>query len=424
MRKILLPVLLIVIIVGFTSCLRDDCVSQREYIVYNPVFMHADQFRTDQIAVTDSRLLESPGKLYFYRNFLLINEMAHGLHVYDVSERTNPVEVAFYNIPGNFDMAIKDDVLFVDNVIDLLALDISDVRNPQVIHRYENYKEVWEPEDQRYHAYNVKSNRVELVDCSDPNFGRPNFWRGDLLFVEANVAFDSSGDVAAPGGSGGSGSGIGGSFARFTIAMDHLYTVDEYSLNVWTFEGNQLEKTNTNNLGWGIETIFPYGDKLFIGSNAGMFIFDNSNPTSPVMLSAFEHATACDPVVVQDNVAFVTLRNGNECQGFVNQMDVVDVTSLTSPRLIKSYPMTNPHGLSVKGDRVYLGEGRYGFRILDVSDPGDVERLVHMEDIPTYDVIALNDGEVFIVGDDGFYIMDATDLGDIKILGHIKVNRS
>ncbi|NNF36426.1 MAG: hypothetical protein HKN68_20155, partial [Saprospiraceae bacterium] len=125
MRKILLPLLCLTIIAGFTSCLRDDCTSQREYIVYNPVYLHADQFRTEEIAVTDSRALETPGKLYFYRNFLLINEQAHGLHIYDVSERTNPVEIAFYNIPGNFDMAIKNDVLFVDNVIDLLAVDIT-----------------------------------------------------------------------------------------------------------------------------------------------------------------------------------------------------------------------------------------------------------------------------------------------------------
>ena len=424
MKKILIPTLLLFIIIGLSSCLRDDCVSQREYVIYNPVYLHVDQFRTSEINVTASRTLENPGKLYFYQNYLLINEQAHGIHVYDVQDRTNPVEVAFYNIAGNFDMAIKDDVLFADNVVDLLAIDITNITNPTIISRYENFNEVWEPEDQRYHAYNVKSNQVEIVDCSDPDFGRNNFWRGGVFFNEFDVAAESFGDVVAPGGSGGSNVGIGGSFARFTIAMDHLYTVNEFSLNVWTFHGNELSKENTNNLGWGIETIFPYEDKLFIGSNSGMFIFDNSNPVAPVMLSAFEHARACDPVVVSGNTAYVTLRNGSECEGFVNQMDVVDVTSLTNPRLIKSYPMTNPHGLSVLGDRLYLGEGPYGFRILDVSDPNDVERLVHFEDLATYDVIALSDSEIFIIGEDGFYLMDASNINNIKILSHIQVERS
>lgn len=425
MRKILLPLLCLTILAGLTSCLRDDCTSQRDYVVYNPVYLHVDQFRTDEIAVTDSRVLESPGKLYFYKNFLLINEMALGLHVYDISERSNPIEIAFYNIPGNFDMAIKDDVLFVDNVIDLLAVDITDVRNPSILYRYENFKDTWEPEDQRYHAYNIRSNRVEVVDCSDPNFGRNNFWRGGVFLADAeSLDFNNSADVIAPGADGNSDSGIGGSFARFTIAMDYLYTVDDYSLNVWSFKGNELIKENTNNLGWGIETIFPYEDKFFIGSSAGMFIFDNSNPTSPVLLSTFEHARACDPVVVSNNTAYVTLRNGSECQGFVNQLDVIDVTSLTNPRIIKSYAMTNPHGLSVNGDRLYLGEGQYGFRILDVSDPYNVERLVHFEDLPTYDIISLSDSDIFIIGDDGFYLMDASNLKDIKILSHIKVERS
>ena len=78
-----------------------------------------------------------------------------------------------------------------------------------------------------------------------------------------------------------------------------------------------------------------------------MQIFDNSNPSEPIHLSTFAHARVCDPVVVNDDYAFVTLRSGDRCSGFVNQLDVVDIKDLENPKLVKSYPMDNPHGLGV-----------------------------------------------------------------------------
>ena len=38
--------------------------------------------------------------------------------------------------------------------------------------------------------------------------------------------------------------------------------------------------------------------------------------------------TSCDPVVVQGDYAFVTLRGGTECQGFSNQLDIIDISTL------------------------------------------------------------------------------------------------
>ena len=102
--------------------------------------------------------------------------------------------------------------------------------------------------------------------------------------------------------------GIGGSFARFTIYEDYLYTVDNTDLRVFDITDVTCPSfRNSSSIGWGIETIFPLKNRLFIGSNNGMFIYDVSSPLSPRQLSAFEHARACDPVFVQENTAFVTL---------------------------------------------------------------------------------------------------------------------
>jgi len=196
--------------------------------------------------------------------------------------------------------------------------------------------------------------------------------------------------------------------ARFSIVGDYLYSVSDTQLDVISLlQAQQPERVNTINLGWGIETIFPYQDKLFIGSNSGMFIFDNSNPAAPTQLSAFAHARACDPVFVKDNYAYVTLRDGSLCEGFVNQMDLVDITDLTNPTLEKSFPMDNPHGLTIRGNDLILCEGIHGLKVFDITDPKTLDQhlLDTYTNVHAVDAISLpgNDPITVVIGEEGFY---------------------
>jgi hypothetical protein len=383
--------------------------------------LHESEFRTDNIELSVTKPLNIPGKLYFYKNYLLINDQGTGIHFYDISDVNNPDEVAFFHLPGNFDMAINNDVLYVDIVSDLVAINISDVHSPKIVKRVENYRDLYIPPDGMYYAYSLKTERTEVIDCSNPNFGTPFFFgnnRGvfvDVLESNAPVAQFGSSDQS-------SGSGIGGSFARFTIDKNHLYTVDHSSLNTWNIDGFNLENIASRDMGWGIETIYPFQNYLFIGSNSGMFIYNNEKPSNPMLVSSFTHATACDPVVSDGNYAYVTLRDGNECQGFVNQLDVVDITDIRSPKLVESYSMINPHGLSVLNDYIFLGEGKYGFKILDKSNPEKVKTLSFNKDIKTYDVIALSEQRVFIVGEDGFYIATIKN-NEVNVISSILITR-
>ena len=103
--------------------------------------------------------------------------------------------------------------------------------------------------------------------------------------------------------------------------MTYLYTVNQSAMQLFNIQNPaEPQVGNQDQLGWGIETIFPYKDKLFIGSQTGMHIYDNANPENPMRLSVFQHARVCDPVVVHDDIAYVTLRSGNQCGGFTNQL--------------------------------------------------------------------------------------------------------
>ena len=400
------------------SCLNDECTETRTFVQYTPVYLTKAQIRQD-IKAEPERKLENPGKMYFYKTYLFINDQGKGIHIYDLKNESKPVKLGFYNIPGNFDIAIKNNILYADNVMDLVALDISNISNPKLVKRIEDYQAQYANTNlNQYYAYSIKSDRTMVLDCSDQNFNSESFFFGGGVAFDRQSAPTSS---VIKSGSATSGTGVGGSFARFTVVNDYLYVVDQTSLKsylVSTPESPVLK--HTSQLGWGIETIFPYKDKLFVGSNAGMYIFDNSKPEAPVLQSVFEHARACDPVVVNENTAYVTLRNGNECRGFINQLDVIDISNVLKPKLIKSYPMKHPHGLSVYGERVYLAEGIHGFNVLNVKDPSDVTVLGEVTNIHSYDMISLSKERLFMVGDDGFYLYDVTNDKSPKLISSIK----
>lgn len=408
-----------------TSCLTDQCTETREFVQYNPVFMTAQQFRVD-VKAEGQRNIENPGKMYYYNDLLFINEQGKGIHIFDNTDASNPSFVTYYNIPGNFDIAIKDGLLIADNVIDLITIDISDIMNPFITSRIEDYNDrytYWaDDEDRQYVAYSVATDVVTTLDCTNDNFSRNMFWRGNVVFL-AEATFDANviPNTATSGSGTSSGTGISGSTARFTIVNDYLYTVDAYSLSSYKIYESSVEKEQENSLGWGIETIFPYKDNLFIGSNSGMFIFSLEDPASPYQLSSFEHARACDPVVANDTHAFVTLRDGNLCQGFINQLDVIDISTLTNPRLVKSYPMVNPHGLTLNGNYLYISEGNFGLKVIDIDNPSNVKELSFDTEIASTDLIYLGNNHLLSIGKDGLSQYDVSDPENLELISLISV---
>jgi hypothetical protein len=185
------------------------------------------------------------------------------------------------------------------------------------------------------------------------------------------------------------GSGVGGSTARFTISGNTLYIVGATTLQAYDVTNSSDPRPGAKTtIGTGVETIFPYRNNLFIGTQTGMFIYDISQPASPKQVSTYTHIQSCDPVVAQGNYAYVTLRSGTNCRNqTANTLDVVDLSNLSNPKLLGSYPMKNPHGLGVDGNRLFVGEGDYGLRVLDISNPAAVQPVQYIDSVKAYDVI-------------------------------------
>jgi hypothetical protein len=423
---------LLILIVGslsFTSCLKDSCDETTTFVQITPRFVTLEDIRAVPQREA-ARELRAPGKMYFYNNTIFVNELKEGIHIIDNANPESPQNIGFITIPGNVDIAAKDGFLYADSYMDLVTLDIRDLDNITQTCREENiFQGQFGIQDERgvLVDYVETENFVEL-DCSDINVDSGIFNRGEEIFVD--VAFDGAiGIPAGPQGAAGDaagGAGIGGSLARISIAKDHLYAIDQFNLYVYDLErADKPQNVNEQTIEWGIETLFPYNDFLFIGANNGMFIYDNENPESPRFLSKFEHARACDPVFVQGTTAFVTLRDGTACESFNNQLDVVDVSDVLNPTLLHTHQMDNPHGLSVRGDHLYICEGEWGMKVFDKTDLARIpdNRKEHLEDIHAFDVISLSEDHILIIGDDGLYQYDSSDKDDLELMSKITVNR-
>ncbi len=411
--------ILLLTFISLQSCLQDACDATRTFVQYNPVYKQADEIRLD-IRATEARPLRNPGKIYAYEEYIFINELKTGIHIIDNSNPESPNNTAFINIPGNVDIAVKGDILYADNYIDLISIDISNPKQPKLVDRQEDVFSTFSLDENLGYLveYEEALETIE-INCDNPRFGGGFFWRDDVLFAQDRASANE-----AIGGNGSNNSvGVGGSLARFGIYKDFLYAIDKWQLKVFGIKRSVAIEINTVEVGWGIETIFPYKDKLFIGAEDGLYIFDNSTPTQPQQLSKFTHARACDPVVVNDNTAYVTLRDGTTCEGFNNQLDIVDITNLEAPFLIATHPMDNPHGLALKGEIVFICDGTFGLKSFNVTEPLAIELIGH-EKIAAYDAIVLpNDDLLLVIGQDGLYQYDASQPNDLKEISFIPVEK-
>jgi len=411
----------------FNSCVKDKCT--RRYVYWEPVYRTKDEVRVN-IKNNSSREIERPGKIYIRGNYIFLNEIDRGIHIIDNTNKSAPRNVAFIDIPGNLDMAVKGNILYADLYTDLVAIDIT---NPQQI-IVKKFTENIFPE--RYYGNGFSQNPTMIIqdwvrkdtvvqaDCGGNGGLFGGLRSADVFMSSPSSSFlGQSGSAAgvSAGAGGGSPFGVGGSMARFTIVNNYLYAVSNSALNVVSIaNGADPVFSNKVQMGWGIETLYPFNNRLFIGSNTGMFIYDITNPVSPVQLGTFTHARSCDPVIADNSNAFVTLRSGTPCQVTGEQLDVLDISNLSNPKLIKTYPMTNPHGLAKDGNTLIICDGRDGLKFYNASDVRNLLLQKQIAGSETYDVIAFN-GWALVVAKDGLYQYDYSSLSNIHLVSKMNV---
>ena len=319
-------------LVFLTGCIKDKTTSTHTvtYTIMTPVL----KSKADVLAAINgnpSEVVQKAGKIYIKDQFIYLNEIDRGIHIIDNSNPSQPSQVAFLNIPGNRDIAAKGNILYADMYNDLLAIDISNPQKVSVTNRIANFF------ISRMYGYGSVDDKYVAVD-----------WiKKDTVVAFTDSYYQTGGDMfalnnAGSGGAKSNGSGTAGSMASMVLMNDYLYAIREpHSVGIVDIAAAATPRLDTTfYAGFDLETIYPFEDKLFLGSSTGMFMYDLANPTSPVQLGTFSHGRACDPVVTDGEYAYVTLRGGTSCGGNDNELNVVDVNDLMNPVLVKTYPLT------------------------------------------------------------------------------------
>jgi hypothetical protein len=223
------------------------------------------------------------------------------------------------------------------------------------------------------------------------------------------------------GGVGGNEQGQGGSMAKFSISKSNLFLINENALIVYDISSPaQPTEINRIDVDFGIETVFTLKDRLFIGSINGVYIYDIADPGNILYLSHYQHITSCDPVVANDTLAFATLNSWSQCrwQNGANQLDVIDITNVVNPSLISSYPMSNPKGLAIDSNYVFVCNSDEGVKIFDFSNPQDLKYVGGIAGIYAYDII-LQQKILYLIGEDGLFQYDCKNPEQITLLSNI-----
>jgi hypothetical protein len=389
------------------SCM-DEVKTTYSFRTMMPVYLEMKDVRAKEISIAPAQEIENPGKIYIYKDFLLINEPNKGIHIYDNKNPANPINLSFIPIEGNVDLAINSDILYADNYVDLLAFDLSNIRNIRLVNRV---KDVFN------HLYQHSTGKIITFKDTVLTSDSPELLYNDMWTVRPGMSFLTNMSKASQS------YGTGGSMARFTLMDGHLFAVDESTLRVFDVINPAEPKfLKPIELGWGIETIFPFDKKLFIGSNRGMHIYDASTPSAPTRLAVYEHVLSCDPVVVNEDYAFVTLRSGNFCNNGVNELHVIDIKNPSQPKLIKAYPMLNPHGLGLAENYLYVAEGKHGLKSFNASDVLTIDKnqLEFIQSMKSSDLIP-GPKSLIVIGTDGVCQYDYSNPAQLKKLSCIQV---
>lgn len=211
-----------------------------------------------------------------------------------------------------------------------------------------------------------------------------------------------------------SGSSNGTSTSGSTAAMltyeDTLFTLHNGVIKV--LDLNQPEKPVVAHTIYAsqAETLFISKAHLFVGGMNGVRTFSLDDPLEPTEVSFYRHARGCDPIIIDGDIGYVTLRNRPGCNGDSNRLEILDFSDPNNPTEIARYDMNFPYGLAMLPDHLAVCEDSYGLTLLDIDwttgETPQVSESSRFANIQCFDLI-YTDNNLIATASDGIYQFNA-----------------
>lgn len=400
----------------------------REYVdvAYAVPKYESVQNLASKIDIEAPKEYNEAGKIIQYGAYLFINEPNEGIHIVYNANPSAPENRSFINLPGSKDMIIIDNHLYADMYSALVVLDISDLENPILLENftvedvfYHNPYDVipisFFNQDYAYFKYDSVDTSKGIVTSWEIELRREpleeqNIYYDDVVFATASSAENDTSERTTS---------VSGSMARFLPVEDFLYAINENELLLFQID------TNYQPIAWGrmdtqtqAETLYHLNDFLFVGSTTGMLLYDVTTPGNPEYLSSIEHFRSCDPVVADENYAYVTLRGGTNCFTDLNELQIISLENPRELEVASRHVLFNPHGLAIRGDHLIVCDGTAGVKVVDISDKEAPEVVNTFLIDFAYDVI-IDYPTAMIVGESKLYQFDISSLPEITKISEI-----
>jgi len=90
---------------------------------YEPVYMERSLFESS-VVLSSAKPVVNAGKIYVIEPYLFINEKNEGFHVFNNENPSSPSPIYFIESPGATDLAIRENVLYINQATDLIAVQV------------------------------------------------------------------------------------------------------------------------------------------------------------------------------------------------------------------------------------------------------------------------------------------------------------
>lgn len=164
MKKVIVIFFVFLVLISFQSCcFYGDCNDGPEEPINNfkPIIMNRLTFEAS-VKILQSKKIVKSGKIYIKDDIMLVNDVNKGFHIYNYSDATNPIKIAFLEIPGATDVAIRNSIIYINQAVDLVTLKY-DLTANKVTVLYRNRNIFPQKNSPQGFVFNVKENEI-IID--------------------------------------------------------------------------------------------------------------------------------------------------------------------------------------------------------------------------------------------------------------------
>ncbi len=122
MKKLSIP-FFIIISTLLQSCflIETNGGDSPEQSQYQPITMLRSDFENSTTFLPTQTIINS-GKIYVKDQYLFVNEINEGFHILNNSNPETPENIGFLKVLGSTDIAIKGNILYINNASDLISI--------------------------------------------------------------------------------------------------------------------------------------------------------------------------------------------------------------------------------------------------------------------------------------------------------------